>query len=65
MSEEEEYIIIQTRKSNGGKRKFKDLNEEVANKLEGCRLFLKTMKKKGLVEYEGIIPALNGEIALK
>lgn len=64
MPEAEESFIMEVLKKAGGEMKFKALNEACAQEFEGARLFLKTMKGKGLVDYEGIIPAFDGTIRL-
>lgn len=64
MPEAEEQFIIKVLKDAGGEMNFKDLNEACAQEFEGARLFLKTMKGKKLVDYDGIIPSFNGVIKL-
>ena len=43
---------------------YKTLNEILADKFEGIRLRLKTMKEKGIVDFEGIVPSFNSKIRL-
>ncbi|MFX0099888.1 MAG: hypothetical protein ACFFCS_09905 [Candidatus Hodarchaeota archaeon] len=64
MPEVEEQFILKVLKEAGGEMKFKDLNEACAQEFEGARLFLKTMKGKKLVDYDGIIPSFDGMIKL-
>ncbi|MHA1682242.1 MAG: hypothetical protein ACTSUE_14995 [Promethearchaeota archaeon] len=64
MPEEEEKFIVKVLKGAGGEMTFKELNEACAQEFEGARLFLKTMKGKGIVDYDGIIPSFSGTIKL-
>ncbi len=49
---------------HGGELDYRTLNEILANKFEGIRLRLKTMKEKGFVEFEGVVPSFNSKIRL-
>lgn len=61
---EAEYSeIIEVLKANGGEMDYKALNEVLADKFEGIRLRLKTMKEKGLVSFEGVVPSFNSKIS--
>lgn len=63
---ESEYkAIIEVLKEHGGKIEYRNLNEILADQFEGIRLRLKTMKEKGLVDFEGVVPAFNSTIKLK
>ena len=57
--------ILEVLRSNGGEMDYKKLNETLANKFEGIRLRLKTMKEKGLVNFEGIVPSFDSIISLE
>ena len=62
---ESEYEeIIKVLQEHGGELGYKRLNEILADKFEGIRLRLKTMKEKGLVDFEGIVPSFNSTIRL-
>ncbi len=62
---ESEYKeIIKVLKEHKGEIEYKTLNEILADKFEGIRLRLKTMKEKGLVEFEGIVPSFDCKIRL-
>ncbi len=62
---ESEYKeIIAVLKENGGEMDYKSLNEALADRFEGIRLRLKTMKEKGLVEFSGVVPAFDSIIRL-
>jgi hypothetical protein len=63
---EAEYrAIIEVIKEHKGEIEYKSLNEILADQFEGIRLRLKTMKEKGLVEFEGVLPAFDSIIKLK
>jgi repressor of nif and glnA expression len=62
---EAEYAeILKVLKEHGGEMEYKTLNEALADKFEGIRLRLKTMKEKGLVSFEGIVPSFSSIIRL-
>ena len=62
---EAEYkAIIDVLKKHQGKLEYKVLNETLADEFEGIRLRLKTMKEKGLVQFEGVVPAFDSIIEL-
>lgn len=56
--------ILKVLQEHGGKLDYKTLNEILADKFEGIRLRLKTMKEKGLVNFEGIVPSFNSTIRI-
>ena len=63
---EAEYkAIIEVLKDYQGEIEYKTLNEILADQFEGIRLRLKTMKEKGLVDFEGVVPAFDSIIKLK
>ena len=63
---EAEYrAIIEVLRDNQGEIEYKTLNEILADQFEGIRLRLKTMKEKGLVDFEGVVPAFDSVIRLK
>jgi hypothetical protein len=50
---EAEYeAILEVLRNNDGEMDYKTLNETLANKFEEIRLRLKTMKEKGLVNFD-------------
>lgn len=63
-AEAEYKEIIEVLKKNGGEMEYKALNEALADRFEGIRLRLKTMKEKGLVHFDGIVPSFNSKILL-
>lgn len=56
--------ILEVLKKNGGEMEYKALNEELADRFEGIRLRLKTMKEKGLVNFDGVVPSFSSKITL-
>ena len=62
--ESEYQEIIKVLEEHGGELDYKTLNETLADKFEGIRLRLKTMKEKGLVNFEGIVPSFSSIIRL-
>ena len=64
-AEAEYNEILKVLQANGGKMDYKKLNEALAEQFEGIRLRLKTMKEKGLVDFEGIVPSFSSIISLK
>jgi hypothetical protein len=62
--EAEYQAIIEVLKEHGGELDYKELNEILADRFEGVRLRLKTMKAKGLVEFEGVVPSFGAKIKL-
>ena len=66
IDEEAEYSeIIAVLKEHNGELDYKTLNDLLADKFEGIRLRLKTMKDKGLVSFEGIVPSFSAIIKLE
>ena len=63
-AEAEYKEIIEVLKENGGEMDYKALNEALADRFEGIRLRLKTMKEKGLVNFDGIVPSFSSKIIL-
>ncbi|MFX0181915.1 MAG: hypothetical protein ACFE95_02435 [Candidatus Hodarchaeota archaeon] len=63
-AEAEYKEIIEVLKANRGEMDYKALNEALADRFEGIRLRLKTMKEKGLVSFEGVVPSFNSKITL-
>ena len=62
---EAEYVeILKVIKDHGGSIDYKTLNELLGDKFEGVRLRLKTMKERGLVNFEGVVPAFSSTISL-
>jgi hypothetical protein len=62
----EEQFIIDAIKTHGKENtiKYKDLQNLCAEKFEGVRLFLKKLKEKGFVDYDGVIPSFSSVITL-
>ncbi|MHA1911241.1 MAG: hypothetical protein ACTSYA_06050 [Candidatus Kariarchaeaceae archaeon] len=63
-AEAEYEEIIAVLKEHKGSLNYKTLNEIVSEKFEGVRLRLKTMKDKGLVDFEGMVPSFSSIITL-
>ncbi|MCG3218577.1 MAG: hypothetical protein KAR35_06205 [Candidatus Heimdallarchaeota archaeon] len=63
-AEAEYEEIIAVLKEHKGSLDYKTLNEIVSEKFEGVRLRLKTMKDKGLVDFEGMVPSFSSMITL-
>jgi hypothetical protein len=62
---ESEYEeIIKVLQEHEGKLDYRTLNETLADKFEGIRLRLKTMKEKGIVDFEGVVPSFDSIIRL-
>jgi len=62
---ESEYEeIVKVLQEHEGELDYKTLNETLADKFEGIRLRLKTMKEKGIVDFEGVVPSFNSIIRL-
>ncbi len=62
---ESEYEeIVKVLKEHDGQLDYRTLNETLADKFEGIRLRLKTMKEKGIVDFEGIVPSFDSIIRL-
>jgi hypothetical protein len=61
-AEYEEIIVVL--KEHKGSLDYKTLNIIVSEKFEGVRLRLKTMKDKGLVDFEGMVPSFSSIITL-
>ncbi len=62
---ESEYEeIVKVLQEHGGELDYRTLNETLADKFEGIRLRLKTMKEKGIVDFEGVVPSLSSIIRL-
>lgn len=56
--------ILNTIREAGGEINYKDLNEKLGDKFEGVRLRLKTMKEKGMVSFDGMVPGFSAIISL-
>ena len=63
-AEAEYKEILSVLRANGGEIAYKTLNETLADKFEGIRLRLKTMKEKGLVNFEGVVPSFDSIIRI-
>ncbi|MHA2203734.1 MAG: hypothetical protein ACW991_08600 [Candidatus Hodarchaeales archaeon] len=62
---ESEYEeIVKVLQEHGGELDYRTLNETLADKFEGIRLRLKTMKEKGIVDFEGVVPSFSSIIRL-
>ncbi len=57
--------IIEVLKEHDGELDYPTLNEILADKFEGVRLRLKTMKDQGIVDFEGVVPSFDAKIKLK
>ena len=61
---EHEQFIINLLKDNGNKMNYRDIQKSCENEFEGVRLFLKSLKEKGYVFFDGVIPGFSSEIEL-
>ncbi len=61
---EHEQFIIDLLKDNGNKMNYKAIQIACENEFEGVRLFLKSLKEKGYVFFDGVIPGFSSEIEL-
>ncbi len=61
---EHEHFIINLLKDNGNKMNYRDIQKACENEFEGVRLFLKSLKEKGYVFFDGVIPGFSSEIEL-
>ena len=61
---EHEQFIIDLLKNNDNKMNYKDIQTACENEFEGVRLFLKSLKEKGYVFFDGVIPGFSSEIEL-
>ncbi|MCY3414291.1 MAG: hypothetical protein INQ03_21780 [Candidatus Heimdallarchaeota archaeon] len=62
--EDEINEIMSVIKEHGGEIPYKELNEILGDKFEGVRLRLKTMKSRGLVDFDGMVPGFSAIISL-
>ncbi|MBD3186363.1 hypothetical protein GF325_06000 [Candidatus Bathyarchaeota archaeon] len=60
LSKEEDFIIKILEEA--GEMPFKELNEKCADQFEGCRIILKKMKEKGIVNFSGVLPGFTSTI---
>ena len=61
---EQEQFIVDLLKDNDNKMNYKDIQIACENEFEGVRLFLKSLKEKGYVFFDGVIPGFSSEIEL-
>ncbi|MHA1110430.1 MAG: hypothetical protein ACTSRE_04970 [Promethearchaeota archaeon] len=61
---EHEQFIIDLLKDNDNKMNYKAIQIACENEFEGVRLFLKSLKEKGYVFFDGVIPGFSSEIEL-
>jgi hypothetical protein len=61
---EHERFIVELLKNNGNKMTYKDIQTACENEFEGVRLYLKKLKEKGYVFFDGMIPGFSSEIEL-
>jgi hypothetical protein len=61
---EHEQFIIDLLKNNDNKMNYKAIQTACENEFEGVRLFLKSLKEKGYVFFDGVIPGFSSEIEL-
>ena len=61
---EHEQFIIDLIKDHDNKMNYKDIQKACENEFEGVRLFLKSLKEKGYVFFDGVIPGFSSEIEL-
>jgi hypothetical protein len=61
---EHENFIVELLKINGNKMNYRDIQTACENEFEGVRLILKSLKEKGYVFFDGMIPGFSSEIEL-
>ena len=61
---EHENFIMELLKNNGNKMNYRDIQTACENEFEGVRLILKSLKEKGYVFFDGMIPGFSSEIEL-
>ena len=61
---EYEHFIVNLLKENGNKMNYKSIQQACENEFEGVRLILKSLKEKGYVFFDGVIPGFSSEIEL-
>ncbi len=61
---EHEHFIVELLKNNSNKMNYKDIQIACENEFEGVRLILKSLKEKGYVFFDGMIPGFSSEIEL-
>ncbi len=60
----DEKFIVEKLNESGKTINYRKLQSLCEEKFEGVRLVLKKLKEKGIVDYDGVIPAFNSEIKL-
>ncbi len=60
----DEKFIVEKLNESGKTMNYRKLQNLCEDKFEGVRLVLKKLKEKGIVDYEGVIPAFNSDIKL-
>ena len=61
---EHEHFIVELLRNNGNKMNYKEIQIACENEFEGVRLILKSLKEKGFVFFDGMIPGFSSEIEL-
>ncbi len=61
---EHEQFILDLLKNHNNKMNYKDIQIACENEFEGVRLILKSLKEKGYVFFDGVIPGFSSEIEL-
>ena len=61
---EYELFIIDLLKRNDNKMSYKSIQRACENEFEGVRLILKSLKEKGYVFFDGVIPGFSSIIEL-
>ena len=64
ITENEKFVIDLLKGKDNKTMSYKDLQAACDDKFEGLRLVLKTLKEKGVVNYEGAMPGFSSEIKL-
>jgi hypothetical protein len=60
----EELFIVDLLKKNNQKMKYKAIQKTCENEFEGVRLILKSLKQKGYVTFDGMVPDVSADIEL-
>lgn len=64
ITDHEKFVIDLLKEKDDKTMSYKDLQAAVEDKFEGLRLVLKTLKEKGVVNFDGPVPGFSSEIKL-
>lgn len=64
ITENEKFVIEILKEKDDKTMNYKDLQAAIEDKFEGLRLVLKSLKEKGIVNFDGPIPSFSSAITL-